>query len=245
MAADRLKWSNPMKGYGCSSRLTAAVPSDPMTTSHGFPICSPAERAVDVGVHCVGVAASLLGGGWLIAVSFLSTAPSVIASIVVYCIGLTGMFGSSAAYNLARPGQSKEILRRLDHAMIFLMIAGSYTPFAVLSLEGTMRTAIMLTVWTAAAVGIVTKIFYSRRFERTAMILYLGMGWTILIAIDSLVEVLSALSLTLLVVGGIAYTLGAVVYAHERWRFNQATWHVMVLVAASFHYAAIAIEYAA
>lgn len=216
-----------------------------MTTSHGFPICSPAERAVDVGVHCVSVSASLLGGGWLIAISFLSTVPSVIASLVIYCIGLTGTFGVSAAYNLARPGQSKELLRRLDHAMIFLMIAGSYTPFAILSLDGMMRTAIMLTVWTAAAIGIVVKIFYPRRFERTAMMLYLGMGWTILIALDSLVEALSALSLTFLVLGGIVYTLGTVVYAHERWPFNRAIWHAMVLVAASLHYTVIAIEYAA
>jgi len=216
-----------------------------MTASHGYPICSPAERTVDVGVHCIGVAASLLGGAWLIAASLLSAAPSVIASLVVYCIGLTGTFGSSAAYNLTRPGQSKEILRRLDHAMIFLMIAGSYTPFAVLSLDGTMRTAIMLTVWTAAAIGIVVKIRYPRRFERTAMMLYLGMGWTILIALDSLVEVLAALSLTFLVLGGIVYTLGTVVYAHERWPFNRAIWHAMVLVAASLHYTAIAIEYTA
>ena len=216
-----------------------------MTASHEYPICSPAERAVNIGVHCVGVAASLLGSGWLIAVSFLSAVPSVIASLVVYCICLTGTFGSSAAYNLARPGQSKEILRRLDHAMIFLMIAGSYTPIAVLSLDGTIRTAILLTVWTAASVGIVVKIFYPRRFERTAMMLYLGMGWTILIALDSLVEALSALSLTFLVLGGIVYTLGTVVYAHERWPFNRAIWHAMVLVAASLHYTSIAIEYTA
>jgi hemolysin III len=204
---------------------------------------SPAERAVDFSVHCVGVVASLVAGGWLIAVSFLSSVPAVVASLAVYGLGLAATFASSAAYNLARPGRLKEVLRRLDHAMIYLMIAGTYTPFAILSLDGTTQTAVMLTVWTAAAVGIVIKILYPRRFERAAMMLYLGMGWTILAALDSLIESLSTLSLSLLVLGGVLYTLGTIVYAQDRWPFHRAIWHAMVLVAASLHYAAIVIEY--
>ena len=206
---------------------------------------SPAERAADAVFHCLGVAAALAGSGWLIVVALLSAAPLVVASLAVYGAGMIGSFASSAAYNLARPGRAKEILRRLDHAMIFVMIAGSYTPFAAVSLEGPLRIAILATVWAAAAVGVAVKVFYPRRFERTAMVLYLAMGWMILVAFGPLVAALSALALFFLILGGVVYTLGAVVYARDRLPFNRAIWHAMVLAAAGLHYTAIAIEYTA
>ncbi len=206
---------------------------------------SPAERAADAVCHFLGVAAALAGSGWLIVVAALSAAPLVVVGLVVYAVGMICSFASSAAYNLSRPGRAKEALRRLDHAMIFLMIAGSYTPFALLSLDGTLRVAILAVVWTAAAVGMAVKILFPRRLERTAMVLYLAMGWVIVFAFGPLAEALSTPALALLVLGGVVYSLGALVYARGRWRFNRAAWHAMVLAAASLHYAAIAIEYTA
>ncbi len=162
-----------------------------------------------------------------------------IATLLVYSFGLLGMLAASAAYHLARPGRLKSVLRRLDHAMIFVMIAGSYTPFALNALGPGLGVPLCIGVWAVAALGVTLKLSCPLRFERLSLALYLGMGWMLLVVIRSLIASLPEEVLLLLLAGGIVYSLGAAVHATERLRFHNAVWHAMVLIAAGLHLAAV------
>ncbi len=163
-----------------------------------------------------------------------------IAAASVYAAGLIGMLSASALYNLARPGPLKARLRRLDHAMIFVMIAGTYTPFALIALPP--RTGIPLCVasWTVGIAGVVLKLVRPNRHGRISLFLYLGMGWMILPVLGPLAAAVPLGVLVLLLAGGVVYSLGAFVHAHGRLPFHNPVWHAMVCVAAALHLAAVA-----
>jgi hemolysin III len=194
-----------------------------------------AELWADAVVHALGL---LFATG---AVAFLIHHHSSFA-LIAYGGGLAGMLASSAAYNLWR-GPAREILRRVDHAMIFVMIAGSYTPFVVLRLSGSSAALLGGVVWTGALAGVVLKLLYPRRFERLSLALYLGLGWALVLSFDTLVHTLAGTTLTLLLVGGVLYTLGVPLHLAERLRFHNAAWHACVLAAAICHFAAITGEF--
>lgn len=208
-----------------------------------FPTYSAAETAADRIVHVIGVPASVGAVCWLVA-TVGATAPAMLTiSLLVYGCGLIGMLAVSAAYNLSRPARRKELLRRADHAMIYVMIAGSYTPFAVNVLPR--RDGVFLggAVWLLAAIGIGVKLLYPRRFERLLLALYLGMGWIVLSMIRTLMVLLPREVFFLLVLGGVAYTFGAILHSLRRVPFHNVAWHVLVLVGASLHLAAIALQF--
>lgn len=204
-----------------------------------FPSYDPAERAADGAVHVIGVSAGVAGVCWLI----LRVAPEATlrqgATLLVYSVGLLGMLAVSAAYNLARPGRAKAVLRRLDHAMIFVMIAGSYTPFALNALRPPLGVLLCIAAWSVAALGVTLKLACPLHSERLSLALYLGMGWMLVVVIRSLVASVSSEVLWLLLAGGITYSLGVAVYAAGRLRFHNALWHAMVLIAAGLHLAAV------
>lgn len=204
-----------------------------------------AEKAADAAIHFVGVAAALLGSAWLLGRAFGATRPDEFASLAIYCGGLVGMLAVSAAYNLAPPGRGKDILRRLDHAMIFVMIAGSYTPFAAARLGGWTGPLLCAGVWAMAGVGLAVKAAFPRVLERFRVALYLGMGWIMVAAFDPLVATVSKGVIALLVVGGVLYSLGVVFHLADRLRYSRAIWHAFVLVAACIHFSAISIEFVA
>ena len=211
-----------------------------MQSEHHFPSYSRAERGVDNAVHLIGVPAGVIAAAWLLAgVCRSSESGRLIASMSVYAAGLIGMLGASAAYHLTRPGRAKELLRRADHAMIYVMIAGSYTPFALNVLEPPGGVLLCGIIWALAAIGIVLKLIFPRRFEGLSLALYLGMGWAMLFMIRPLIDRLPSQSLDLLVGGGVVYSLGALIYTRRRLRFHTAVWHAMVLVAAGLHVTAL------
>lgn len=194
-----------------------------------------AEIWADAVIHALGL---LFATG---AVAFLIYRDSPYA-LIAYGGGLAGMLASSAAYNLWR-GPAKEIWRRVDHAMIFVMIAASYTPFVVLRLHGSNAALLGGVVWTGALAGIALKLFFPRRFERLSLALYLGLGWALVLSFDSLVRSLAGTTVTLLIVGGVLYTLGVPLHLAHRLRFHNAAWHACVLAAAICHFAAITGEF--
>src|ERR1700759_5135616 len=201
------------------------------------------EDIADAAVHVLGIVFAINASLWLL---FHVTGLSVVVSVTVYCIGLLAMIGCSAAYNLVphhRP--SKQVLRRLDHAAIFIMIAGTYTPFAVNRLDGTSGTAILALIWTAATIGVVVKVLYPRRFEIASLALYLGMGWMIVTVIVPLAHAMAAFNFWLLAAGGLIYTAGVVFYVVERIPYHKAIWHAAVLAAAVLQFSAIALEFVA
>lgn len=199
------------------------------------------EHLADAVVHVLGIVFAINASLWLL---FHVTGLSVVVSVTVYCIGLLAMIGFSAAYNLVphhRP--SKQVLRRLDHAAIFIMIAGTYTPFAVNRLDGSSGTMILVAIWTAATIGVVMKVLYPRRFEIASLALYLGMGWMIVTVIVPLAHAMAALNFWLLAAGGLIYSAGVVFYVVERIPYHKAIWHAAVLAAAVLQFSAIALEF--
>lgn len=204
-----------------------------------FPQYSRAERAVDAVVHAVGVPAGVIAAVWLLAGAAGSANALLIVSLAVYGAGLIGMLAASAAYHLTRPGRAKDVLRRTDHAMIFVMIAGSYTPFALNVLEPPGGIALCAVVWALAVAGIAMTLALPRRLEFLSLALYLGMGWLILVMIGPLVERLPGLSLGLLLGGGVVYSAGVLIYMRRTLKYHTALWHAFVLVAAGLHVTAL------
>lgn len=210
--------------------------------AHQFPVYSVGERRADAVVHAVGVTAGIAGFVWLLNAAVLSdTLPTRTAlALAIYGLGLVGMLTASAAYNLARPGFGKALLRRVDHAMIFVMIAGTYTPFTLGLGQGVVLGG---AVWGGAAFGAALKLRFPGRFHRLGLALYLGLGWAIVTALEPLGSVLSAPALWLLVAGGLLYTVGVVFHLMERMPYNNAVWHLLVLAAASCHFAAVSVAF--
>ncbi|RAI61125.1 PAQR family membrane homeostasis protein TrhA [Roseicella frigidaeris] len=198
---------------------------------------SRAEYAADAAVHVVG----LLAGGLACLGLALTAADGgrPAAALGLYAGGLLAMLGCSALYNLARPGQWRRILQRLDHAAIFLMIAGTYTPVALLAIGGGWGWALFATVWTGALTGAALKLLAPARIERAAILLYLLLGWVGLLAMGPLLQSLPPRDLLLLLCGGALYSLGVRVHLATRLRFHTAIWHGLVLAAAACHYAVV------
>lgn len=207
-----------------------------MTSSYSL-----AERRADGIIHGIGVCFGVGAALWL------GTHASGLEgrlSLAAYALGLVGMLGASAAYNLWPHGPAKEFLRRIDHAMIFVMIAGSYTPFVVLRLPGGTAALLGGLVWCGAVAGVLLKLLFPRRFERTSIALYLIMGWLVVLAFDPLMDHIARRTLDLMIAGGILYTVGVPICMAERLPFHNAVWHAFVLAAAICHFAAISGEFA-
>ncbi len=205
-----------------------------------FPRYTRAEVAADRVFHLVALPTAVTAVTWL----FLAGVPTggIAQAIgrVVYGCALIGMLTASAAYNLSNPSHRKELLRRVDHAMIFVMIAGTYTPFTLLVFEGENGLLLCLLIWSLAAIGIAVILAFPRRFERSLLALYLIMGWAILGAGRRYVAHLSIPVMCLLIAGGGAYTVGTFVHARCRFRFHNVVWHGLVLLGAGLHWMAVA-----
>jgi hemolysin III len=204
-----------------------------------FPDYTNAERAADRAIHFVGVPLGVIAGVVLLIAAALHGGATLTATIAIYVIGLIGMLVASAAYQLTPSSLKKERLRRVDRAMIFVMIAGTYTPFAANVLFGRGGIWLCVTLWTLAAVGIYITLKYPRQFERAMMGLYLAMGWMLVVLLHYAFTLLLPVSLALLLAGGIAYTVGAVINSIPRLKFHNPIWHGLILIAASCQYEAI------
>ena len=189
-------------------------------------------------MHAVSVLFSLAAAALLLAGAIGVLPAAIFVGLIVYSLGLVGMFAASAAYNLVSHVGVKEILRRLDHAAIFVMIAGSYTPFALV-VGGRAGHTLLAAVWAIAAVGVAIKLRYPRRFDRLSVLLYLSQGWIVLLALDSITAALSNRALSLLVAGGIVYTVGVAFHLMERLLFHNVIWHIFVLGGAACQFVAI------
>ena len=200
---------------------------------------SRSERRADAMVHVIGVTCGLAACVAFAIVALPGADPAVVVSLAVYGAGLLAMLGCSALCNTARPGPLKELWRRLDHAAIFVMIAGTYTPFAAIAIGGAWGTGLLVFVWTVAAAGVVLKLLHLERLETLSNAAYLLLGWTILVAIDRLIAAVSVPAFVLLVAGGVLYSVGILFYRRERLPYSRAVWHGFVLAAAACQYFAI------
>ena len=206
-----------------------------------FPQYSLGERVADGTIHVVGVAASFVALIVLLVIGIRNEADTtlMVAGLAVYGIALVATFGFSAGYHLVVRPKLKEILRRLDHAAIFLMIAGTYTPFVLIKMDNAWGLGLLAAVWGVAAIGIAIKLFAPRFLDGLSTALYLVQGWAVLAAWEPLHAALPAGVLTLLMAGGVLYTVGVVFHLWNRLPYQNAIWHGFVLSAASCHYAAV------
>jgi hemolysin III len=204
-----------------------------------FPQYTMRERVADGCIHVIGVTASLVALTVLLIVGVETQAALWIVSLAIYGLALVAMFSCSAGYNLVVRPKLKEVMRRLDHAAIFLMIAGTYTPFILIKMNNAWGLSLLAVVWIMAAIGIAIKLFAPRFLEGLLTALYLVQGWAVIAAWEPLMSAMPGRVLTLLVVGGVLYTIGVVFHLWERLPYQNAIWHGFVLSAASCHYAAV------
>jgi hemolysin III len=166
-----------------------------------------------------------------------------LVSYIVFGLALVSVYLSSSLYHGVPVGRAKQFLRRVDHAAIMFLIAGTYTPFCVLGLPGTAGTVILTLEWLLAGVGITLAIFfrrYSKAWQQVAFVaLYLAMGWMILPSIGTLSQVLAPEVVWWTLAGGVAYTLGVVFFAMKRVRYAHGIWHLFVMAGSASHFVAI------
>lgn len=175
----------------------------------------------------------------MVAAATRGTGAWQVVPCAIYGAMLIMMFTVSTLYHSLPQPRVKKIFRVLDHQMIFLMIAGSYTPFVLITLRGALGWWLFGVVWGIAALGLVFKAFFTGRFGKITTGLYLLMGWIIVFALKPLLAGMSAGGVRWLVAGGLCYTLGAVVYLFKRVRYHHAVWHLLVLGGSICHYFAI------
>lgn len=204
-----------------------------------FPRYTVRERVADGCIHVIGVTASFVALTALLIIGVESQVTLWVLSLAIYGLALVATFTCSAGYNLVVRPKLKEVLRRIDHAAIFLMIAGTYTPFVLIKMNNSWGLGLLAVVWTMAAIGIAIKLFAPRFLDGLSTALYLVQGWAVVAAWEPLMSALPGRVLTLLVVGGVLYTIGVVFHLWERLPYQNAIWHGFVLSAASCHYAAV------
>jgi len=205
-----------------------------------YPTYTRSERIADGTMHVLGVFGAIFGAVFLALWNFGQLSGGQTASLVVYSIAMIATFSASALYNMSPWETTRPIFRRIDHAAIYLKIAGTYTPLVVLI--GSMSAYLVLaTVWGLATFGVIRKLFFWRTPGKSGTILYLIMGWFSVILIWSLVPVLPTTATALIVGGGLTYTLGVIFYVWKSLKFSRAIWHGFVLVASVCFYIAIAL----
>lgn len=198
-----------------------------------------AEKLADWWIHAVGIAGAALGGAILVnmAVS-VGHGGGLTLATSLYALCLIAMLGCSAAYNLSRPSAARPWLRRLDEAGIFLMIAGSYTPFTSQRFSGGWAIGMTALVWAVALAGVAGKLLLKKTPDWLWTAVYVAFGWLAVFMIRPLFVDVPTGAFVLLVVGGLIYTTGTLVF-HSQLPFRRAIWHGFVVAAASLHYAAI------
>ncbi len=198
---------------------------------------SRAELIADGIVHAVGIVLAIAAGSALLAACAFVAAPGEYLAAVFYVVSLLTVMSISCAYNLWPVGPGKWVLRRFDHAAIYLLIAGTYTPFLA-QLEG--AAPMLAIIWSGAALGILAKLALPGRLDRAAIVFYLAIGWSGVLMFESLGEVLSARTLWLVAAGGVVYSAGVVFFVWKELRFQSAVWHGFVVAGAALHLAAVA-----
>lgn len=189
--------------------------------------------------HGLGVLASIVGLCVLVAFAALDGGAVEIAASAVFGGTLILLYTASTLYHSIPLPATKSVLRVIDHASIYLLIAGTYTPFTLITLAGPWGWSLFATVWTLAAVGVAFKLFYTGRFEKLSLLIYIAMGWCGVVAASPLLEALATPGLWLLVAGGLAYTGGVAFYVMEGLRYHHAIWHLFVLAGSVLHYFAV------
>jgi len=189
--------------------------------------------------HGVGAALSIAGLVVLVVLAVRTGDPWRTFSVSVYGATLTLLYLVSTLYHGFQRPRVKRVFHVLDHASIFLLIAGTYTPFTLVNLRGPWGWSLFGAIWALAAVGIVFKCFFTGRFGFASVLVYIGMGWLAVIALRPALRSLGAAGLAWIAAGGAAYTLGIVFFAWRRLRYGHLVWHLFVMTGSALHFVAV------
>ena len=201
---------------------------------------SEIEERANAITHGLGVVLGVVGLILLLIKANQFEADSLtVASMAIYGSSIILLFLASTLYHSITTEKTKRLLKTLDHCAIYLLIAGSYTPFLLVSLRTPLALGLMGVIWAIALVGIVMKIAFVYRFKRLSLVTYLAMGWLSLIVIYQLAKSVELGGLILLAAGGIIYSLGVIFYVAKRIPYNHAIWHLFVLAGCACHFFAI------
>jgi hemolysin III len=206
-----------------------------MSTAQAY---TPTEEIAHTATHAIGALASLIAIPWLVL-----AAPAGdgwrLAGGLTFSLSALLLFSTSCLYHSSTSERLKPVLRTLDHSAIFVLIAGTYTPFTIGVMRGAWGWWLFGVIWTLAALGVLAKLTLGFRFPRLSTFMYLGMGWAAVIAIKPLSESLTQDQLAWLLAGGLFYTLGVPFYAWKQRHYTHAIWHVFVLGGVTCHFMAV------
>ncbi|KZM49507.1 hemolysin III family protein [Labrenzia sp. OB1] len=200
---------------------------------------SLAEFVADGAIHVVGIGLGATATVILAATLWNSGDAARQISVTIYAACLMAMLICSALYNMLAKDHKSGLLRRFDHAAIFLMIAGTYTPLAAIIIGGWTGGIILAIVWTGALTGAIVRLAHLSGLERLSVPIYLALGWVVVFAIEPLIERASTFGFFMILAGGLHYTVGTLFYAWKRLPFQNAIWHAFVLAAAICHFGTV------
>lgn len=199
-------------------------------------IYTTVEERMNVITHGGGFLLALFASFLLLNKGLMEKIPLQFISYLIYCFGLLTLYLASTLYHSAKDPKWQKRLNIFDHSAIYLLIAGTYTPIALLTMKGTWGMVIFCTVWVLATIGIVLKLYFTGRYSKISTATYVLMGWVIVIAIKPLINCMATQGLLWLLAGGIFYTLGAALYQRKSMKYNHAIFHVFVLLGSFCHY---------
>ncbi len=197
------------------------------------------EEIANAVTHGAGALLAIAALVLLVVFSSIYGDPVYIVSFTVYGASLVILYTISTIYHSFPKGVAKNVFEILDHSSIYLLIAGTYTPFTLITLKGPLGWALFGVVWSMAAIGILFKIFFVKKFVILSTLMYIIMGWLVVLALKPLSEALPRNGVLFLVMGGILYTLGTIFYIRRRMKYHHALWHIFVLGGSVFHFFAV------
>jgi hemolysin III len=200
------------------------------------------EELLNTVTHGVGALASTVAGSVLVTLAALFGDLWQLLGAAVYSVSLLLLFSASTLYHAVRHQVAKARLRVVDHAAIYVLIAGTYTPFTLVALRGRWGWTLLTVVWTLAAAGIVFKLFCTGRFPRLSTATYLAMGWLAVLAAGPLLRSVPLETLLWLAAGGLAYTAGIFFFHNRRLPFAHTIWHLFVLAGSACHFVAVTMQ---
>jgi hemolysin III len=198
-----------------------------------------AELVADGTLHILGIGLGVTATIILAITTWETSGTARLVTVMIYAACLMTMLTCSALYNMFARDHKTDILKRLDHAAIFLMIAGTYTPLAANIIGGWTGGILLAVVWTGAVAGALIKLAGLTGLERLSVQIYLGLGWVVVFAAKPLAENASVFGFYMILAGGLLYTVGTVFFAWKRFPFQNAIWHAFVLAAAVCHFGAV------
>lgn len=198
------------------------------------------EEAANSLTHGFGLILSLAGFVFLVVLAVMNGGGWNIASAIVYGLSLVILYGASTLYHSAVTARAKANLQLVDHCCIYLLIAGSYTPFALIVLRDGIGTGLFAFAWIFAVVGIVTKVWFEIRSGVISALIYLVMGWVGIVAVEPIYNAVGIVPLVLAVAGGLSYSIGVIFFGWKSIKHHHAIWHIFVLLGSVLHFVAIA-----